>query len=104
MLGMGGGAFYVPVMVYILHFPLLIATATSQLLLMIISPILSTAHVIAGSFAHGLVRTLFLGLGVIGGAQLGAYLSQHLTGIVISRVLAGGLVLIGIRLAVHAFE
>jgi uncharacterized protein len=104
MLGMGGGAFYVPVMVYILHFPLLIATATSQLLLMVISPILSTAHVIAGSFAHGLVRTLFLGLGVIGGAQLGAYLSQHLTGVVISRVLAGGLVLIGIRLAVHAFE
>jgi uncharacterized membrane protein YfcA len=104
MLGMGGGAFYVPVMVYLLHFPLLIATATSQLMLMIISPILSSAHVMAGSLSHGLVRTLFLGLGVIGGAQLGAHLSQRLTGVVISRVLAGGLVVIGLRLAVHAFE
>ena len=104
MLGMGGGAFYVPAMVYVLHFPLLIATATSQLMLMLISPIMSVAHAVAGNFAVGPVRTLFLGIGVLIGAQVGARLSQRLTGVSISRVLAGGLVLIGIRLAIHAFE
>jgi len=103
-LGMGGGAFYVPAMVYLLHFPLLIATATSQLMLMLISPIMSLAHAVAGNFAFGPVRTLFLGIGVVVGAQVGAHLSQRLTGVSISRVLAGGLVLIGIRLAIHAFE
>jgi uncharacterized membrane protein YfcA len=104
MLGMGGGAFYVPAMVYLLHFPLPIATATSQLILLLISPIMSLAHAAAGDFAFGPRRALFLGIGVLLGAQVGAGLSQRLTGASISRVLAGGLVLIGIRLAIHAFE
>jgi uncharacterized membrane protein YfcA len=53
---------------------------------------------------HGHRRTLFLGLGVIVGAQVGARLSQHLSGRSINLVLATGLMLIGIRLAIHAFE
>jgi len=104
MFGMGGGAFYVSMLVYLLHFPLLIATATSLLMLMLISPILSTAHVIAGDFTHDVLRTLFLSLGVLVGAQVGVRLSQRLGGAIVIRVLAGGLALIGIRLAIHAFE
>jgi uncharacterized protein len=103
-LGIGGGPFHVPVLVYLLHFPLHVATATSQFMLMIMSLIGSAAHVLAGTFEHGLMRILFLSVGVIGGAQLGARLSQRLTGASLSRVLAGGLLLIGIRLAIHAFE
>jgi uncharacterized membrane protein YfcA len=104
MLGIGGGPFHVPVLVYLLHFPLHIATATSQFMLVIMSLIGSAAHALAGNFEHSLTRVLFLSLGVVGGAQLGARLSQRLTGASISRVLAGGLLLIGIRLAIHAFE
>jgi uncharacterized protein len=104
MLGIGGGPFYVTMMVYLLHFPLHVATATSQLTLMIVSLSWSVAHLIAGGFEHGLYRTLFLSIGVIAGAQVGAWLSQRVAGMVISRVMAGGLLLIGIRLVIHAFE
>ena len=103
MLGIGGGPFHVPVLVYLLHFPLHIATATSQFMLMIMSVIGSASHLVAGSFDQDLIRLLFLGLGVAAGAQIGARLSQRLTGMSISRVLAGGLILVGIRLAIHAF-
>lgn len=104
MLGMGGGAFYVPVLVYLLHFPLHVATATSQLMLMLVSPIFSGAHMIAGNFSPGIFRTLFISAGVVVGAQMGARLSQRLSGAILIRVLAGGLVLIGLRLVIHAFE
>jgi uncharacterized membrane protein YfcA len=104
MLGIGGGPFYVTMMVYLLHFPLHVATATAQLILTIVSLSWSTAHLIAGGFQHGIYRTLFLSIGVIVGAQVGAQLSQHVAGVIISRVMAGGLLLIGIRLVIHAFE
>jgi uncharacterized protein len=104
MFGIGGGPFQVPVLVYILAFPLHVATATSQFMLLIMSSIGSASHLLAGSFVHGHRRALFLGLGVIVGAQVGARLSQRLSGRSISLVLAAGLVLIGVRLAIHAFE
>lgn len=104
MLGIGGGPFYVTMMVYSLHFPLHVATATAQLILMIVSLSWSLAHLIAGGFEHGFYRTLFLGIGVIAGAQVGAWLSQRIAGTIISRVMAGGLLLIGARLVIHAFE
>jgi uncharacterized membrane protein YfcA len=104
MLGIGGGPFYVTMLVYLLHFPLHVATATTQFILMIVSLSWSLAHLMAGGFEHGLYRTLFLGVGVLMGAQVGARLSQHMAGTIISRVMAGGLLLIGIRLVLHAFE
>ncbi|HXH12163.1 MAG TPA: sulfite exporter TauE/SafE family protein [Alphaproteobacteria bacterium] len=104
MLGIGGGPFHVPALVYFLDFPLHVATATSQFMLLIMSSIGSMSHLLAGSFVHGHRRTLFLGVGVILGAQVGARLSHHLSGRSISFILVGGLLLIGIRLAIHAFE
>ena len=104
MLGIGGGPFYVTMLVYPLHFPLHVATATTQFMLMTISLSWSAAHLIASGFEHGLLRTLFLGVGVLIGAQIGAQLSQRVAGMIISRIMAGGLLVIGIRLALHAFE
>jgi uncharacterized protein len=104
MLGIGGGPFHVPVLVYLLAFPLHVATATSQFMLLIMSSIGTMVHLLAGSFVHGHRRALFLGLGVIVGAQVGARLSQRLSGRSISFVLVAGLMLLGIRLAIHAFE
>jgi uncharacterized membrane protein YfcA len=99
MLGIGGGPFQVPILVYVLEFPLHIATATSQFMLLIMSSIGSVAHILAGSFVHGHRRTFFLGLGVVLGAQVGARFSQRLSGRSINLILVAGLVLIGIRLA-----
>jgi uncharacterized protein len=104
ILGMGGGPFYVTMLVYPLHFPLHVATATTQFMLVIISLSWSSAHFIASGFEQGIFRTLFLGAGVLVGAQIGARLSQRLTGTIISRVMAGGLLVIGLRLLIHAFE
>jgi uncharacterized membrane protein YfcA len=104
MLGIGGGAFHVPVLVYFLHFPLHIATATSHFTLAIMSLIGSATHVLVGDFAHGIRRTLALGVGVLVGAQFGALLSQRVRGSTLIRVLAGGLVLFGIRLGMQVFE
>jgi uncharacterized protein len=104
MLGIGGGAFHVPVLIYLLHFPLHVATATSHFTLAIMSLIGSATHVIVGDFAHGIRRTLALGLGVLLGAQLGALLSQRLRGSTLIRVLAVGLILFGIRLVVQVIQ
>jgi uncharacterized protein len=104
MLGIGGGPFYVTMLVYSLHFPLHVATATTQFMLMIISLSWSVAHLVAGGFQSGIFRTLCLGVGVLVGAQVGAQLSQRIAGAVISRVMAAGLLLVGIRLILHAFE
>jgi uncharacterized membrane protein YfcA len=104
MFGIGGGPFQVPLLVYLLEFPLHVATATSQFMLLLMSSIGSVSHFLAGNLVHGHQRTLFLGIGVIIGAQVGARLSQRLSGRTINLVLATGLMLIGIRLAIHAFE
>ena len=104
MLGIGGGPFYVTMLVYALYFPLHVATATTQFMLMIISLSWSSAHFIASGFEHGIFRTLFLGGGVLISTQIGAQLSQRDTGTIISWIMAGGLLLIGIRLVIHAFD
>ena len=104
MLGIGGGPFYVAMLVYALHFPLHVATATTQFMLVIISLSWSSAHFIASGFERGIYRTLFLGVGVLLGAQIGAHLSQRVAGTMISRIMAGGLLVIGVRLVLHAFE
>ena len=104
MLGIGGGAFHVPVLVFFLHFPLHIATATSHFTLAIMSLIGSVTHVFMGDFEHGIRRTVALAVGVLVGAQLGAMLSQRLRGITLIRILALGLVLFGIRLVVQALQ
>jgi uncharacterized membrane protein YfcA len=104
LLGIGGGAFHVPVLVYLLHFPLHVATATSHFTLAIMSLIGSVTHVLMGDFEHGIRRTLALALGVLIGAQLGAALSQRLRGSTLIRILALGLVLFGLRLVMQALR
>jgi uncharacterized protein len=104
MLGIGGGAFHVPVLVYLLHFPLHVATATSHFTLAIMSLIGSVTHVVMGDFSHGVRRTLALAVGVLLGAQLGAQLSQRFRGVTLIRILALGLVLFGLRLVIQALQ
>jgi uncharacterized membrane protein YfcA len=57
-------------------------------------------HVATGTFHHGvgLRRAAALSVGVIAGAQLGAHLSQRLSGKFIQRLLAAGLLALGVRL------
>jgi uncharacterized protein len=104
LLGIGGGAFHVPALAYLLHFPLHVATATSHFTLAIMSLIGSVTHIVMGDFAHGIRRTLALAVGVLVGAQLGALLSQRFRGSTLIRILAVGLVLFGLRLVMQALQ
>lgn len=103
-LGIGGGFLYVPALVYLLRFPIHIATATSLFVLTITAFTGSATHVAAGFFHHGMRRAIGLSIGAILGAQLAARLSQHIHGDWIIRSLAIALALVGLRLTVSAFE
>ncbi len=99
-LGIGGGVVHVPLLVAVLGFPTHIATATSHFVLAIMALVATLAHVVAGTFHHGLGlrRAAALSVGVVFGAQLGATLSQRLSGTLIQRLLAAGLLVLGLRL------
>lgn len=99
-LGIGGGVVHVPLMVGVLGFPTHIATATSHFVLAFMALTATITHALAGTFhdAAGLHRAAALSVGVVGGAQLGAWLSQRLSGVLIQRLLAAGLLALSVRL------
>lgn len=99
-LGIGGGVFHVPTLTYLLNFPVHLATATSQFILMIMSLCSSLVHITTGTFhTEGiLLQTILLSAGVCCGAQLGALLSNQIQGRLIMQSLAVALGIIGIRI------
>jgi uncharacterized membrane protein YfcA len=105
LLGLGGGIIHVPAMVLVLDFPTHVATATSNLILAIMALTGSLVHLLNGELrpGSGLFRSLFLAAGVVPGAQLGARLSNRVPGTILVRLLAIGLIAVGVRLIVAAF-
>ena len=104
LLGVGGGFIEVPAMVYVLNFPVHVATATSQFIVGVMALTGSATHWVAGLFQHGVRRTIALSIGVVLGAQLGARLSGRVHGDWIIRGLAAALALVGARLIVLVFQ
>ena len=101
-LGIGGGSLVVPILAYLLNFPVAIATATSQFVVAILTLSATLVHIWLGSFHHGAHRIAALGIGVLVGAQVGAYLSTKIKGLWIIRALAFALVLAGVRMLIGA--
>jgi uncharacterized protein len=100
LLGIGGGIIHVPALVQWLQFPVFVATATSHFILAIMSTVSVAVHVIKGSYNDPKILHMVIGLiiGVIPGAQIGAWLSHKFKGNTIIRVLAVCLGLVGIRI------
>jgi len=98
LLGIGGGVVHVPALVYLLGFPTHVATATSHFILVWMALAGTGVHLARGVLQPELGRALWLGAGALGGAQLGARLSQRVRGAWIIRGLAIGLVLVGLRI------
>jgi uncharacterized membrane protein YfcA len=103
-LGIGGGIIHVPALIFLLHFPVHIATATSHFILAIMALTGTLVHICTGTFSHGVHRTIALSIGVVLGAQIGSQLSTHLQGKWIIRSLAFALCLLGIRILIAAFH
>jgi hypothetical protein len=103
-LGIGGGIIHVPALVYLLHFPVHIATATSHFVLAIMALTGTLVHMVMGTFSHGVHQTIALAIGVVLGAQVGAYLSNRIKGTWIIRSLALALGFIGIRILMILFQ
>jgi uncharacterized protein len=100
LLGIGGGIIHVPAMVEWLRFPVHIATATSHFILAIMATVSVIVHVSQGTYDDPLVLKMIIGLaiGVIPGAQLGAFLSRKLKGNVIIKALSISLAIVGLRI------
>lgn len=105
ILGIGGGIIHVPAMVNWLKFPVHIATATSHFILAIMATVTVITHATNGTYndPEVLKMVLFLALGVIPGAQIGAYYSRKLKSYVIIKALAFCLGLVGIRILLQSF-
>ena len=95
-LGIGGGILHVPLMIYMLGFPVHIATATSFFILLISS----FSGVITHFFMNhvNLIVALYLSGGAIIGAQIGAILSKKFDSKIIQTILAVCLVLVSFKL------
>jgi uncharacterized membrane protein YfcA len=103
LLGVGGGFIHVPALSRLLNFPVHIATATSHFVLAIMALTGTLVHVAQGVFVHGVRRTAVLAIGVLVGAQAGAWLSNRTGGKAIIRGLAVALAFVGIRLIFSDF-
>lgn len=75
MFGIGGGVVQVPAMAYLFGFPAHIAVATSQFIIFITSIFGAGTHAYYGDILPW--PALFLSIGAIGGAQLGARLAAR---------------------------
>jgi uncharacterized protein len=103
LLGVGGGFIHVPALARLMNFPVHIATATSHFVLAIMALTGTLVHVAQGVFVHGLWRTAMLAIGVLIGAQAGAWISNHTGGKAIIRALAVAMAFVGIRLIFSDF-
>lgn len=105
LLGIGGGIIHVPVMVEWLRFPVHIATATSHFILAIMATVSVIVHIYQGSYSDPLILKMTIGLiiGVIPGAQLGAFLSRKIKGKMIIKALSVSLAIVGIRILISRF-
>ena len=102
-LGLGGGAFHVPILIGLLQVPVHIATATSHFVLSISAFTASLTHLSGGAYSGTWQIVLALGAGVVVGAQVGARLSQRVAGPLLVRLLAVALLLVGGRLLWQSF-
>ncbi|MEP6683965.1 MAG: sulfite exporter TauE/SafE family protein [Parafilimonas sp.] len=97
-LGIGGGIMHVPALISLLDFPAHVATATSHFVLAIMALAGTITHLVNGTLQQGFKIALYVGIGVIAGAQVGAYFSNKVKPKGIVKALAVALIVVGVRL------
>jgi uncharacterized membrane protein YfcA len=100
LLGIGGSPLQVIVLTHVMHLPVHIAMPTSQFMVLLGALGGVAVHVVSGDFHVGWVPFVLLGSGAIFGAQIGAALSLRMSGTWLIRLLAGALLIVGVRLLI----
>jgi uncharacterized membrane protein YfcA len=95
-LGIGGGVLQVPILIFLLGYPIHIATATSHFVTMLTAAAALAPNVLFGNVHFR--ETLWLGVGVVVGAQIGAKLASRLRSKAILYLFSAILVLFALRL------
>jgi uncharacterized membrane protein YfcA len=103
LMGIGGGIIHVPFLIRILRIPPHTATATSHFVLTFVALTATLTHMAMGEFNRGLAQTMYLAVGVMMGAPVGAVISARMHGSLIVRFLAVALCLVGLRLLARLF-
>jgi uncharacterized membrane protein YfcA len=98
LLGLGGGIIHVPFLIRVLRFPPHTATATSHFVLTFMALTATITHFAVGELQLRLATTMYLAVGVMMGAPVGASVSAKIRGSIIVRLLALALCLVGLRL------
>jgi uncharacterized membrane protein YfcA len=88
LVGLAGGVFHIPMMIRILGFPVLVATATSQFIVIFSCLSGTITNVVSGAILGGTVTALVISFGVVPGAFLGASISKRLKSAWIVRIFA----------------
>ncbi len=100
-LGIGGGLIQVPALVYILSFPVHVATATSHLITAINSGFTLIPLMVFGAIPYA--TALPLAIGAVIGAQIGAKLSNRFDDATLLRLLIPVFILMGAKLMFFNF-
>jgi hypothetical protein len=102
LLGISGGIFQLPMMVFGLGMPVHIAVATSEFTLALKGISAASVHVVQGTLLTTLPQVVALSLGVAVGAQVGARISRFIHGDWIMHLVALSIGFIGISVATTA--
>jgi uncharacterized membrane protein YfcA len=104
LFGVGGGIFYVPLMVLVMRFPGHIATATSTFVLLFTAGTAAFVHLLLGDYEGASWEHAILGAGMLAGAQLGALVSLRLAHHqeVIARFFSLALIAVSLRILLGA--
>ncbi|WP_099159995.1 sulfite exporter TauE/SafE family protein [Virgibacillus ndiopensis] len=102
LFGIGGGSIMVPAMIILFGMPVHIATATSMFMILFISTISASTHIVLGHISWEYV--FFFIPGAWMGGKLGAKTNQLLKGQTLEWILRILLVIIGLRLILEGFS
>lgn len=96
-LGVGGGILHVPALIHLFSFPVHIATATSHFILAISAFCGATLHFAKGNVM--VIPGIFMSVGTIIGAQIGATIARKSKPIWITLALSGMMLIVGIQMS-----
>lgn len=100
LFGIGGGIVFVPLMLVILELTMSTAAATSQLSLLITSVVGNLVHISLGHPEY--LPAIFLSLGSVIGAQIGANLSKYVSETILIRLFSISVIAVSAKLFIDS--